>query len=174
MNNYVYLLLKKKLLFIIMSNQIVNLDFLNKEAQIYKENKNQLETISKNMQQSLVANTEQEMNEVQEAINRLNKKIEQVMESDEMMTKKEQLEKCHKRMSLSIDMAAKTFFKLRNLIYSKENLTSQQKKGYEKKVYEKIISKFLTQEEIAEFERLINSNSIIMVPNRHSNLIDMK
>jgi small-conductance mechanosensitive channel len=157
-----------------MSNQLVNLDFLNKEAEIYKQNKSHLQSLSKNMQDTLVNNTKQEMDEVQQAINRLNQKIETLMNSDEIKGQKQAIESCHKRMSLSIDLAAKTFFKIRNLIYEKKNLDIEKKKEYEKKVYEKIISKFLTKEEIEEFERLINNNSIVIVPSRHNNLIDMK
>ena len=156
------------------SSQLTNFDFLNKEAQIYKENKEQLQSLTKNMQESLVTNTKKEMEEVQQAINRLNQKIETLMNTEDIQQQKQQIDKCHNRMSLSIDLAAKAFFKIRNLIYSKENLAIDKKKEYEKKIYEKIISKFLTKEEIEEFERLINNNSILIVPSRHSNLIDMK
>ena len=157
-----------------MSNQLANLDFLNKEAEIYKQNKSNLQSLSKNMQETLVSNTKKEMDEVQQAINRLNQKIESLMDSDEIKDQKKAMEQCHKRMSLSIDLAAKAFFKIRNLIYEKENIDIEKKKVYEKKIYEKIISKFLTKEEIEEFERLIKNNSIIIVPSRHNNLIDMK
>lgn len=157
-----------------MSNKLVNLDFLNKEAEIYKQNKSQLQALSKNMQDTLVNNTKKEMDEVQQAINRLNQKIESVMNSEEIKGQKQAIEQCHKRMSLSIDLAAKVFFKIRNLIYEKENIDIEKKKEYEKKLYEKIISKFLTKEEIEEFERLIYNNSIVIVPSRHNNLIDMK
>ena len=147
-----------------MSKQLVNLDYLDKEAEIYKKNKQELIQRAENVKTTLLRNTKNEVEEVQNAIDNLNKKIETIMNSDEIVNEKNNIQKCQTRMSLSIELAAKGFFKIREVIYSKDNLSIQQKREYERKVYEKIISKFLNQQEIEEFERMIKENSITIMP----------
>ena len=88
----------------------------------------------------------------------------------EVVETKNTMESCQQRMALSIEMAAKAFFKIKNMIQSKDTLTLEQKKQYEKKVYDKIISKFLNQEEIKAFEQMINSGSIMIMPNNRIGL----
>ena len=61
------------------------------------------------------------------------------------------------------DLALKTFFKIRDIIRSK-NFGEEQTRTMEKKAYDKIISKFLTQEEIDMFERMVSMGPIMIVP----------
>ena len=147
-----------------MSNQVINLDHLDKEATIYKQKKQELIQRAENVKTTLLQNTKNEVEDVQNAINNLNKKIETIMNTDVVINEKNNIQKCQNRMALSIELAAKAFFKIRGVIHSKDNLSIQQKREYERKVYEKIISKFLTQEEIKEFERMIKENSIMIMP----------
>lgn len=156
-----------------MSKQIVSLDYLDKEAEVYKKNKQELIQRAENVKTTLLRNTKKEVEEVQNAIDNLNKKIETIMTSDEIVNEKNNIQKCQNRMSLSIELAAKGFFKIREVIYSKDNLSIQQKREYERKVYEKIISKFLNQQEIEEFERMIKSNSIVIMPRNRIDGISM-
>ena len=56
------------------------------------------------------------------------------------------------------------------MLYEK-NLSREQRLDYEKKVYNKIISKFLTQKEIDEFEQLIKMAPIMMLGSSNNNSI---
>lgn len=153
-----------------MSKQVLNFEHLDKEAVIYKQKKEELIQHSENMKNTLLSSTKKEVEDVQNAINILNQKIDTVMKSPEVVETKNTMESCQQRMALSIEMAAKAFFKIKNMIQSKDTLTLEQKKQYEKKVYDKIISKFLNQEEIKAFEQMINSGSIMIMPNNRIGL----
>jgi len=152
-----------------MNKQVFNFQVLDKQAEIYKESKQNLIDNSAKIRNTILTETKQEYEEVQEAINRLNKKIDILMERPDIKDAKENIEQSHKRMSISIEIAAKAFFKIRKFIYDKENLTIDQKKEYEKKVYKKILSKFLSQEEIDLFEKIIRQGNIVMAPKGNLN-----
>ena len=53
-------------------NTISNLNFLDREAALYKNSRNQLETSAKNIQTTIESNTKQEMDAVNNAIKNLN------------------------------------------------------------------------------------------------------
>lgn len=142
---------------------LVNLNFLDEQAKKYRSSKNFVENESKQIRKIVMDNTKKEMEEVQQAINNLNSKLEKIMKSDVVKQKEEAVLKHTKTMALSIEVAAKTFFKIKKIINEKPNLTESQKREYEKKVYEKIISKFLTNEEIEKFKRMINMGPIMIV-----------
>ena len=68
-------------------------------------------------------------------------------------------------MHESIKKASEAFFKVKKYIQEKDGLTNEQKQQYTKKLYDKIIDKFKTQEEKKLFEQLISNNIIIMNSN---------
>jgi hypothetical protein len=142
---------------------LVNLNFLDEQAKKYRNSKNFVENEGKQIRKIVMDNTKKEMEEVQQAINNLNSKLEKIMKSDVVKQKEEAVLKHTKTMALSIDVATKTFFKIKKIINEKPNLTSEQKREYEKKVYEKMISKFLTTEEIEKFKSMINMSPIMIV-----------
>ena len=142
---------------------LVNLNFLDEQATNYRNSKNFVENESKQIKKIVMDNTKKEMEEVQQAINNLNSKLEKIMKSDVVKQKEEEVLKHTKTMALSIEVATKTFFKIKKVINEKPNLTNEQKKQYEKKVYDKIISKFLTKEEIEQFQRMIRMGPIMVM-----------
>lgn len=148
-----------------MSSQLTKLDFLDNQATIFKESRSRLEKNSKEIQNIVETNTKNEVKEVHNAIDNLNKKLDQIMNTDTIKQKQNSMIEDQKKMALSVDIAAKTFFKIRNLIYQK-NLTREERLGYEKKVYDKIISKFLTEEDIRKFEQIIKMGPIMMLGSR--------
>ncbi len=56
------------------SKQIVNLNYLDREAALFKQSKETLNTNAKQIQTAIESNTVQEVREVEEAIKRLNQK----------------------------------------------------------------------------------------------------
>lgn len=153
-----------------MDNQLTKLDFLDKQAAIFKNSKQNLENNTKQIHDIVTQNTKKEVEDVQKALDILNKKLELIMKSDVIKEKKASIEEDHKKMKLSIEVAANTFFKIRKMLYEK-NLTREQRLDYEKKVYNKIISKFLTQKEIDEFEQLIRMAPVMMLGNSNNKSI---
>ena len=148
-----------------MNKQVFNFNVLDKQAEIYKESKQSLIDNSNKIRNTILSETKKEYEEVQEAINKLNSKIDSLMQREDIKEAQSSIQDSHKKMSISIEIAAKAFFKIRKFIYEKENLTIEQKREYEQKVYKKILSKFLTQEEIDLFEKIIRQGNLVILPN---------
>lgn len=143
-------------------NQLSKLDFLDNHANKFKESKKRIENNSKELQTFLEDNTKKEMDDVKKAMETLNQKMDKLMNLESVQKKQNEIKEDHKKMALSMEVAANTYFKIRKMIYEK-NLTRQQRMEYEKKVYNHIISKFLTQEEIDKFEKIIKLGPIMIM-----------
>ena len=148
--------------------QVMNLDFLDREAQLYRESKDSIKENSNIIKEAVEKNTKREVEEVQTAIKNLNKKMEQIMKTDFIKDKKEKIEKSQEQMMKSVENAIDAFYKVRKVIMGKDNLTSVQKREYEKKLYDKIIDKFMTKEEKEMFEKMLKGNQVIMMGNPYS------
>mgnify|MGYP003684969927 CR=1 FL=1 len=150
-----------------MNNQLTKLDFLDKQATIFKNSKQIIERNDKEIQEIVTNNTKQEVIDVQDAINTLNKKLDQIMKSELIKEKSNIITNESKKMKLSIEVATNTFLKIRKMLYEK-NLSRQQRVEYEKKVYDKIVSKFLNAEEVKQFEQLIKIAPIMMFSQKNN------
>lgn len=149
-----------------MSNkQIVNLDYLDREAQLFKTAKNSIEENSKIIRETIDKNTTQEVEAVQAAINNLNAKVEQIMKTDMIKEKTNIIEKSEEQMIKSTRVASETFFKVKKIIHEKPELTQEQKREYEKKLFDKILDKFMTKEEKIMFTNLINKQPVFRMGN---------
>ena len=145
-----------------MNNQLAKLNFLDKHAENFKESKKRLETNSKQLQSIIENNTKQEMEDVKKAIELLNIKMDKIMKTDVVKEKSNQMKEDQKSMVLSMEVATNTFFKIRKMLYDKK-ITRQERLQYEDKVYKHIVSKFLNQEEIDKFEKLIKLGPLMML-----------
>ena len=140
------------------------LDGLDAYAENYKKSKESIKNNSTIIKEAIEKNTKREVEELQSAINNLNKKMELIMKSDFIKDKKEKIEKSQEIMANCVEQAATAFFEVRKIIHKKD-LSASQKRTYEKKLYDKIIDKFMTPEEKSMFEKMINGNQIIVMGN---------
>tara|TARA_B100001142_G_C13998780_1_gene525753 strand:+ start:15 stop:512 length:498 start_codon:yes stop_codon:yes gene_type:complete len=152
------------------SNKLVSLDFLDREAMLYKQSKESLKTNSEIIDKVIKKNTEKEVEEVQCAIKKLNEKMDAIMQTDFVKEKQTAIEASQEQMSNSIKKAYDAYFKVRTYILEKEGLTDEQKQVYIKKLYHKIIDKFMTAEEKAMFERLVSGGGIFIMNNGSSGI----
>ena len=143
--------------------QIVNLNYLDREAAVYKQSKNELIEYSKQVQNAVEQNTKKEVEEVEAAIKRLNEKVEKIMETDYIKERQQKIEAAQLQMMKSIKEASNTFFQVRNVIRSKENLSADEKFQYEEKLFHKILDKFMTKEEKDLFTRIIMAGPLVML-----------
>jgi phosphoenolpyruvate-protein kinase (PTS system EI component) len=148
--------------------QIVNLNYLDREAVIYKQSKNDLIEYSKQVKDVVEQNTTQEVQEVEEAIKRLNEKVEKIMETKYVKERQEKIEAAQQQMMNSIKEASNTFFQVRGVIRSKDNLSPEEKLQYEEKLFHKILDKFMTKEEKELFTRIIMAGPMFMIGGRGS------
>ena len=143
--------------------KLVNLDYLDREAQLYRQAKNNINSNAKILQETIDKHTKTELEAVQTAIKNLNEKLDRIMETDFVKEKTQIIEKSEKQMISSIKAAADTFFKVSKIIKEKEGLTPEMKKQYHDKLYNKILDKFMTKEEKEMFNKLVNSGPIMIL-----------
>jgi len=145
-----------------MSNKLVSLDFLDREAMLYKQSKETHKTNGDIINKVITKNTETEVAEVNMAMKKLNDKVEAIMKTDFIKEKQCAIESSKEQMSSSIKKAYDAYFKVREYIIEKEGLTDEQKQGYIQQLYHKIIDKFMTVEEKTMFERFLSGGGYIM------------
>lgn len=142
-------------------NRIVNLDFLDREAGLYKNSKEQLKQNSQLIDKVIKDNTQKEVEDVQKAIKVLNEKVDNIMKTDFIKDKETNINNSREQIIKSMNLASKAFFKVRKYILEKEGLSASQKQEYIKQLYNKIIDKFMTKEEREFFEKIISGNGIM-------------
>lgn len=147
------------------NRQVINMDFLDREANLYRSSKETLKSNSETIDKTIKDNTKQEVEAVQNAIKILNEKVEKIMETDFVKDKQKQIESSQKQMSDSIKKASDAFFKVKTYILEKDGLTEEQKQQYIKKLYDKLMDKFMTKEEKMFFEKLISGGGGLIVMN---------
>lgn len=150
------------------NNKLVNLDYLDREAQLFKQARNNIEENSKIVREAIDKNTKNEVEAVQSAIQNLNKKVQQILDTDFVKEKTNIIEKSEEQMIKSSKLAAQTFFKVRKIIYEKQELTQEQKMQYEEKLYDKILDKFMTPQEKDLFNRIVRSGNVMFMGNPRS------
>ena len=152
-----------------MSNkQIVNLDYLDREAQLFKQARNNIEENTKIVREAIDKNTKTEVEAVQTAIQNLNKRVQQILETDFVKERTNIIERSEEQMIKSSKLAAQTFFKVRKIIHEKQELTQEQKMQYEQKLYDKILDKFMTPQEKELFNRIVRSGNVIFMGGNQS------
>jgi hypothetical protein len=147
------------------NRQVINMDFLDRESNLYRSSKETLKSNSETIDKTIKDNTKQEVEAVQNAIKILNEKVEKIMETDFVKDKQKQIESSQKQMSDSIKKASDAFFKVKTYILEKDGLTEEQKQQYIKKLYDKLMDKFMTKEEKMFFEKLISGGGGLIVMN---------
>lgn len=145
------------------NNQLVDLNSLDREGQLYRSSKDRIEKTYKLIDKTVKENTKKEVEDVQLAIKKLNEKVEKIMQTNFIKDKQKSIEDSQKQMKESISKATEVFFKVREIIISKEGINEEKKQAYIKKLYESIIDKFMTQEERMFFESLVKNNGVIFV-----------
>jgi hypothetical protein len=147
------------------NRQIMNMDFLDREANLYHSSKEILKSHTETIDKTIKDNTTKEVESVQNAIKVLNEKVEKIMETDFVKDKQKQIESSQKQMSESIKKASDAFFKVKTYILEKDGLTAEQRQQYIKKLYDKLMNKFMTKEEKMFFEKLVSGGGGLIVMN---------
>ena len=150
---------------------MVNLDFLDREAQLYRTASNEIKDTSNLVQKTIDEHTKTEVADVENAIKKLNGKIEKIMQTDFIKTQKTTMEKAREQINKSMEIAKDTFFKVKKVIDNHPNLSPEKKTEMEKKLYNKIIDKFMTKEEKDLFNRMMSGNGIVILGGESNRLM---
>jgi len=135
---------------------LTNFSFLDKEVDLYTNARTELDQCSNNIQKTIEENCRTETEAVNNAIKTLNNKIETIISSNEVQQERQKIENNHQVMTSSLDKAKQVYFKVCEIIKSK-NLGHEKTMQMERTAYNKIISKFLSPEEVQLFEQLVQN-----------------
>ena len=135
---------------------LTQFSFLDRQAALYKNAQNTIEETSNFIQDKIDNNTKEERKKVEQSIKELNDKVKTIIESKEIKDKEDLIKENNEIIKKSIKIGFETYKKICKIIDEKPNITNQQKIEYKKKLYEKILDKFMTEKEKELFTNLIN------------------
>lgn len=147
---------------------LVNFNELDQYANKYKSARTNLEENAKKIQLTIENQTKKETEEVQAAIDRLNAKVKDILETDEVKAIETEIKNSQQQIDNSLKYAYGLFMKIKKIIEHKIECV-EKRKEYEQKLIDRIIERFLSPEEIEMFKNMIKYGNIMVVPNRHSN-----
>jgi hypothetical protein len=142
---------------------IARLDFLDREAALYKNARNKVEETSDFIQNQIDIGTKIEQEKVESAIKELNSKVQTIIDSKEVKEKEDLIKEQNEIIKKSIKVGFETYKKICKIIDEKPNLTLKQRNEYKKKLYEKLMDKFMTEKEKELFANLINMKGMPIV-----------
>lgn len=142
-----------------LSNQF---NFLEREAALFKEAKTNIEDAVEFIQTTVEENTKHERKAVQDAIANLNAKIKTVVESDAIKSKEKMIDEQNELIKKSVKIAMETYKNVKKVIDENPNLSPEKKEEYRAKLYDKIISKFLTEKEKRIFEQMMRYQPLMI------------
>ena len=150
---------------------LVNFNNVDKVAGKYKLAKSVIEEKSIQIQKKIKEETKKETEEVEAAIKKLNKKLEDLMNREDIKILENEIVNSEKEMKNALNYAFNLFNKIKKIIYEKDNLSPNEKKEYEKKLADKIIERFLSKEEMIMFKNMIRYGNIMIIPSGNMNMI---
>jgi len=133
----------------------------NKIGSDYKSARNDFLKNEKKAQEYIDNETKNEKKELDKALNSYNEKMSKVIKSDKFKKIENEAVKFSKEMSKNLIKAKDTFFKIKDDIYKKDWDEKKKQKKVEE-LYDYILGKLYTKEEIEEFKKL---TSMLMIVN---------
>lgn len=146
-----------------MSKNQLAVKTIGHHCEIYKRNNKELKESEKKINQLIQDNTQKEREDVKKAMEILNKKINQIVESPQVKNEVCKMEQNHKQMMLSLKSVIEKFNHGRRLIMERSDIPLQKKKECIKVIFEKLLEKLYDPEEIKVFKNMFN-NMIVLNP----------
>lgn len=113
-----------------------------------KEEEDKANTLIKN-------GTKKEIDDIQKAFNAYQKKIDSIVKSKEFKNIEQKAGNLSKEMNKTVLKAQKEFLKVSDQINKKEDWNDAKKQKKVKELYDYVIGKFYTKDEIEAFERMM-------------------
>ncbi len=141
---------------------------LNNNCQMFRDNRLQLRQSEEIIMNTIKDSTKQEVKEVEAAVEKLNTKIKAVLETPQMKQEQVKVEKYQKIMKVSLKNAMEAFNEGVKQIKADTKLSEADKQRYIKLMYDKLLAKLYTPQEIQAFQNMF-SNVILIAPNELRN-----
>ena len=129
----------------------------------YKKHNGRVKKSIKKINDTIELETKVEKKNLEEAVNKFQTKVKKVMDREDIKIEQTNVIKSKTKMVKALNAAVKRFFKRREQVYDNEELSPQSKKKKELEIYNKMLSKFFTEEEREEFENMVRNNMVVML-----------
>ena len=145
-----------------MSNQEITLkkNFIQYGGE-FKKVRTQLIKEEKKASELIESNTKKEKDDLQKAFDTYQKKIDSIMKSKEFKVLEQKAGSLTKEMNKTVMKAKNEFIKISEQINKKENWTDAKKQKKTKELYDYVIGKFYSKDEIEAFDKMMNGLVII-------------
>ena len=147
---------------------LVNWNSVDGASHEYHQAKNNLKKIDEYINKTIEENTKSELEALKQATDNYNKKIDSILKSNQIQRLDEEAKKNYDTIKKSVKIAFETYKKVKKVIYDKTDITLEEKRQYEHKLYQKLMNKFMSKEEKEIFEKIMNfqGNTPIIIMNR--------
>lgn len=122
----------------------------------FKKVREQLKEEEKKANSLIETGTKKEMADLQKAFNAYQKKIDSIVTSKEFKTIEQKAGNLNKELSKTVLKAQKEFLKISDQINKKEDWDDAKKQKKIKELYDYVIGKFYSKDEIQAFEKMMN------------------
>lgn len=146
-----------------MSNNQIVVKTIGQHCEIYKSNHQQLKQSENKINKHIQDNTQKERDDVKKAMDTLNMKINQIVESPVVKNEVCKMEQHHKAMMISLKSVMEKFNHGRKLIMERKDIPLQKKKECIKVIFDKLLDKLYDTEDVKAFKNMFN-NMIVLNP----------
>lgn len=122
----------------------------------FKKVREQLKEEEEKANSLIEIGTKKEMVDLQKAFNTYQKKIDSIVTSKEFKTIEQKAGNLNKELSKTVLKAQKEFLKLSDQINKKNDWDDAKKQKKIKELYDYVIGKFYSKDEIESFEKMMN------------------
>lgn len=143
---------------------LISINEFDQISQRFKETKQNSKDLSQSIQNYIEDQTLSEKQELEQAINNYNKKVQSIMKNKEKEIAT--LNDYNKEISETLANTHRAFYQASQAILDDTNLNDNQKEEKIQQISDYIMGNLYTKEEIEEFKKMAN-NFVILLPNEH-------
>ena len=132
----------------------------------YKKHSSRVKKSINKINEKVKKETKEEMQLLEEAFEKYQKKVENVMKDQEIIEEHKNIEISSAKMKKALTLASKKFFTKREKIYSDNGLTSKEKRERELELYNQMLDSFFDEDEKAFFQQIIKNTMVVAIDNK--------
>jgi len=132
----------------------------------YKNARKEFFKREKKAQEYIDNETKNEKKELDKAMEKYNTKMLSVVKSDKFKKIEKEAELYSKEMSKNLLKAKNTFLKIKDDIFKRKDWDTKKKNKKIQELYDYILTKLYTKEEVEQFKKIMGQITIMMAPNK--------
>ena len=130
----------------------------------YKNARNKYSKKEEELIKIVDENTKKEKKDIEEAMERYNKKIKEITGTDKFKKLEKETIEYSEEMNKQMLIAKNAFMKVRNDIMKREDISEKKKAKKINELFHKILTKFYSQEEMDQFKNAVSQYVTVVLP----------